>query len=722
MHKVLFIVLLAVIISFSGFTGSEAFAISEDIILENDIVKATFNSETGSLIGLKSKMSDWHIQDRPELALSFELLVPLPDRRDNPVLGKKQKVKKYTVSSDGNKVTFIWDNLESEHGGILNIVFTGIVTIGNSGLTFEGEIENKSPYIVETISYPFIGDLSRPSDDDYLHASYGEIFMSNRSIFPNFSNSLGYWGTYHPTFGIDTPYGQYILINNGKEGLYVGYHDTTMRDMVRFNFVLKPGAETLWTRVPAKKEISGKPVHVEFSSIYFIFVHSGETTNLFPVVLKPYVGSWHKGADYYKEWRKTWFKRPHTPDWVKDIHSWQQLRLNTPEDDRGVMYKDLVKYGEDCSKHGVKALQLTGWNLGGQDGNDPSHDIEPRLGTWEDLHDAIEKIQAMGVKIILFTKFTWADLSTDWYREELIHHVAKDPYGNPHYYDGYMYQTTTQLADINTRRFAIMCHMDEEWRKIASEEFKKCLMLGADGMLFDEVQHHGGARTRHYCFDPNHGHHVPAHLYEGDLKLARDFHKIADVYNKDFLFAGEHPWELEYGEYALGYTRFGGEGGDQLGHYVDPDRPVLAMVTGFDDREVINQCLVNRFNICYEPYHFKGRLDDFPLTLEYGKKVDAFRRKYREYVWDAIFCEKLGASVKSDNIPYNGYSVFKNEESGKHAVVVFNHDTKNEKTVEITIENSSSSLVLATPEKPDARKTDGKVVIPPRSVVVVMEK
>ncbi len=59
-------------------------------------------------------------------------------------------------------------------------------------------------------------------------------------------------------------------------------------------------------------------------------------------------------------------------------------------------FRDLPKIGEDCARHGVKAIQLVGWNDGGQDQGNPSHDPDPRLGTFAELKEAIAKIQAWG--------------------------------------------------------------------------------------------------------------------------------------------------------------------------------------------------------------------------------------------------------------------------------------------------------------------------------------
>ena len=69
---------------------------------------------------------------------------------------------------------------------------------------------------------------------------------------------------------------------------------------------------------------------------------------------------------------------------------------------------------------------------GGQDGGDPAQDTDPGLGTWQELHDAIAQIQAKGVKMILFAKLNWADLTTAWYTNELYKYACTDPYGIPY--------------------------------------------------------------------------------------------------------------------------------------------------------------------------------------------------------------------------------------------------------------------------------------------------
>ncbi len=692
-----------------------------EIVLENKNLKAVLSEANGSLEQLTVKKTGWQIQCRPELAQSFLLHVPLPNQRFNPVYGKKQTLP--DMQRVGNQVIFTWKNLKSDKDGVLDIEFKGKIELNDDGLVFSAKIKNNSPNVIETVSWPFLGDLSKPAGSDQLHhlaIHYGGL--KKLELYPKFANDPGYFGIDYPMHTISTPYTPFSLIDEGNQGLYVGYLDTTAEHLVKFTARLLPGYTSyeLWdTGVnPKTDQISGQLVHLEFSPVHFPFINPGETVNLHPIVLQPYQGTWHKGADFYKKWRSTWFRPPTKPEWLSEVHSWQQIHVNNPEDDIRYNYNDLIQIGKDCAKHGVKAIQVTGWTIGGQDEGNPSHDTDPRLGTYEDLEKVIAEVQGMGVKMVLFTKFTWADRTKDWYQKELIKYAVKDPYGEPWFHSGYAYQTPTQLAGINTHRFSPMCHLSSEWRKIANEEFIKPVKLNADGMLYDENQHHGGA---HYCFDPDHGHHVPAHIFAGDAYLAEGFHGISQELKPDYVYAGEGHYDLEYRHYHVSYFRV------DLNHvpihrYVAPKEEMMIAIAGYNDRNMINLALMNRYIFSYEPRNFKGRLDEFPLTIAYGKKVDALRKRYKDYLWKGIFRHTLGAKLTANGKEFETYSVFENRENGKRAVVVVNYDYDLSIDVQVKLEREAGELWTVTPENQDLKKYRGSVLLPPNSAVVIIEK
>lgn len=689
----------------------------KSIFIENDDIRLALDARSGAVVELENKLTGWRIQGQPALGRSFTMLVPLPGRRNNPILGENNSLADLQKSTDGKSVTLVWKDLQSQYGGRLDITLKSTVTLDAQGLSFASEIINHSPYVVETVSYPVLGDLELPAGEKSLaHESLDYGGMERVPLRPNFASRVE--GLDYPTHMVPSRSSPFVLVASDQQGLYAGAHDTSNRELIQWTFQLKPGHEdSLDQRVPRGETISGHPVSVSFSATHFPFAGAGEAAPLSRIVLQPYKGTWHEGADIYKEWRSTWFQRPTGPAWVQDVHSWQQININTPEDTLSMRYEDLPQIGRDCAKYGVKAIQLVGWNKGGQDSGNPSHDIDPRLGTKEQLRDAIAQIQRLGVNVILFNKYTWSDITTEWFRKDLIHLAALDPYGDYYQYGGYSYTTPTQLSSINTHRFAVMCMNSSRWREVCLREFQKSIDLGAAGILYDEVQHHGGA---YYCFAADHGHHVPAYIYAGDALLGAEFRKAAAKSGRDFLFAGEDPYDLELRHYSLSYFRIRPDH-VPLHRYIDPFAPMMVAVNGFDDREMINACLLFRYIMSYEPYHFfNGRLDDFPLTIEYGRKVDGLRTRYKGYLWNAEFRDTVGAKVTVDGKDYTAYSVFGRPGTARQAVVVVNRGMDDPLTARVELAGNHGKLVMVTPEHPDPQPYDGSVTIPPRSAVVLL--
>ena len=331
---------------------------TDDLTLQDARLLVTFDRSSGALTRLEDKSTHWIIERRPELGISFRLHAPLPDRRDNFILGEKQKAvvaKKVTE----NKVLLEWKDLMSEHGGVLPITFTTTVTLANGALTFDGTLENNSRLTVETVEYPYFGDLTAPTRDTTMQARtmwYGNL--ESDQIYPAFHNEKGYWGVFYPTKTFDSYRSLFCLIQAPDQGLYVEMHDPTERYLLEYTFEQHPGVtDSVSESVPRQDQIANQPVRLEFRTTHFVFSQPHSTSRLAPVILRTYDGDWHAGLDLYKQWRATWFKAPHIPEWVQDVHSWLQLQINSPEQDYRVPYTELVKYAEECSKNGVKAIQ-----------------------------------------------------------------------------------------------------------------------------------------------------------------------------------------------------------------------------------------------------------------------------------------------------------------------------------------------------------------------------
>ena len=689
-----------------------------NITLETKSLHLAFCAETGALVDLAAPNTGWHILDRPELGLSWRLMVPLGEElRNNDVHGEKQKLASVTRGED--RITFVWENPVSERGGVIDCTVTLTVRAEGIHAVYEMHIENRSAYVIENVYCPYLGDVRHPQGAKQFEAfRWGYASGHTLPIWPTFISPTGYFGVDNPTvvYGA-SPTIPFFLLKSEAQGLYAGVYNSDC-EIVSWSTELRPGWDSsINANVPADDNISGKPVHMLFAALHVPYIMPGESRSITPISLAAYTGGWQEGVDVYKNWRDTWMKPAVAPEWARNPHSWLQIHINSPEDELRMRFTELPKVAAECAAHGVKAIQLVGWNDGGQDQGNPSHDPDPRLGTYEELKQAIAEIKAMGVKLILFTKFIWADRATQWFRDELHKYAAKDPYGDYYVYNGYQYQTGTQLLNINTKRLIPMCYHSDKYREICEQEMRKVIDLGADGMLFDESSHHSPSLA---CFDESHGHRYGAPTYKLDRELMYRFRRIESI-PSDFLFAGEacYDWLME--AYQLSYHRSENKTHLPLNRYLHPHTQHMTAVTGFNDRNMLNQCLMYRYIVSYEPFNFKGQLADFPMTIEYGKKMDALRTEYRKWFWDGEFVNTYGVSVTDTaGAAHPSYSVFKAAD-GSLGVVICNYEDA-EILVNCKGETGERFTAFRIVDEDAWKSAAGGVVIPARSAAVLLQE
>ena len=647
------------------------------IKLETNSMVIGFDENSGSLVYLFSKLSCWPIIDREKLGLSWKLMLPLEGRRNNNAWGHKQK--KPVCKQTNEFISFTWDGVVSEYGGEHAICITTVCEIKNDQAVFSMKIINNDVVYVENVYYPYLGDIRRPKNCKSLTLMHGALSdMIEYSLYPSFPNTRGYFGDDYPTIlpalaHATPPMYPFALINDDNgNGFYIGITERRI-EAATWIAELHPGySESIKSQVPDTDTFGKWDVFTRFGPVHFPFVAPGTAFDLLPFGIEAYRGSWNTGLACYTKISKSWNKLPSDiPGWVKDPHAWLQIQINAPDDELRIRYTDLPKIGEDCVKHGIKVIQLVGWNNGGQDRGNPYHDTDPRLGTFEELKEAILKIHAMGVKVVLFSKFVWADRSLENFKKDFEPLAIKDPYNDYYCYSGYQYHTATQLMDINTRRLIPMCFASKEYMEVCKREFKKLVDLGAAGMLYDECLHHNPTLC---CFDTSHSHRYGTPAYGNDETIINEFRKILN--GKEFLLAGEAVYDFQYDYYHLAYTRTWDINHKPVSRLMRPYGIIMTAVIGFNDRNMINQCLMNRYIISYEPFNFKGIPSDFPETTAYGTKMDALRADMREYFWDGKFCDKLGGKVVSENgREINSYSVF-TAENGKSGMVICNYEDK----------------------------------------------
>ena len=116
---------------------ADALVTPNRLVLANDDLQAEFDPNSGALVRLLAKQTNWQIQHREPLGRSFRLLVPIPGRRNHPIIGLQQPSPAIEHDATNHKITFTWQNLKSKHAGVLDIQFSASVALTDLGLRSE---------------------------------------------------------------------------------------------------------------------------------------------------------------------------------------------------------------------------------------------------------------------------------------------------------------------------------------------------------------------------------------------------------------------------------------------------------------------------------------------------------------------------------------------------------------------------------------------------------
>jgi len=544
-----------------------------------------------------------------------------------------------TARNVDGRAVWTWTTVVSETGTTHDITVEMTLGAGERSLGAELRVDNRSSVTVDSALFPWIRGITIPAGRELTAMTRDYYGAAEHSLWPRFEWNKGYYGTYRPTLMTESlvfgnPTAPFAVMSDGSSALAVSVAGPTP-EITSWLWELDPGyRDAIGDHVPS----GNGPITAElrFSAVHLLDLAPAQSRTLARVDMTHADGGWQEALGAYREQRMSLAtaRAPRAvPAWASTPTSWYQVQLNSPAGEERYTFADLPKLAEECVAAGVAALHIIGWNTGGQDRNNPSHEPDPRLGGAEALAAAIDACHDLGVAVILFAKFTWADLSTERFRRELVASAVVDPYGDFYQNGGYQYLTPHQLMGVSTRRLIPMCYQHEAYLRVCEDEFDRLLATGADGMLFDETMHHTPALQ---CYSAEHGHPVGASVYAGDNELAARLRRRVPA-GRDFLFAGETVYEDLQGSYDVSYIRSHYTAHQPLTRFVNPGMRMMTTVSGFDDRNQINQALAYGYLLCYEPFHFKGRLTDFPATTQYGRQVEAVRTELAALLWDGTY-------------------------------------------------------------------------------------
>jgi hypothetical protein len=491
---------------------------------------------------------------------------------------------------------------------------------------------------------------------------------------------------------------------------------------------------------------SNSNLHIGFCNMLECF--PGEKVEVAPVVYKPYKGEWYECSDTYRKWYSSHRTIAERPEWVKNCRGWLLAILKQQNDEVIVPYEEIGGLLADAAEErGIDILGLFGRGIGGHDRFYPDYRPDPKMGGEAAIKKGIAEAKAKGKRVVLYTNGQLLDMNETpqfWPDTGKVISVRQR--------DGELWQLTYHKYDsAPARHFGLACHSCDTWREIMLRLAKDANDLGADGILYDQLAVFSPA----YCYNPNHGHRVPAIVYGADRLdnmnyVQREMSKI----NPEFVVMTEGLIDYELNSVGMfhGYCRgaivpaksdfkdrFEDKGAVQyhteMFHYTFPENVMtMRMASPSNSRFSMNYNLAFGFRNEVELRYAADReyfasnkvptIDDYvnvrrassedtvkrieeagePVaSIKYYKQTILFQQKHSELIMHGKYLAGNGVKLNASS-PYVMANAWKSHDGKKLGILVWNISDE-EVTYDVAYKGYKA-IAICVPDKEDVKLGD----------------
>jgi hypothetical protein len=434
-------------------------------------------------------------------AASFKLVFRKGENWENTAVSANQS---FTVCEEPDAVTFTTQTLQYS-GGTAQIGLTLKARLDGENLRFTAEIDNREPNAwVTDFEYPYIGVVRGLGES--VHSAGPELLFPIQSGMrvPDIGRFLSGHGDSRvgaTTFG-SGPSRESGGCSFGST--YPGYASMqwmALEQAGRTLFLQSQDADHHVTDL----RVLGAPTEdgdVTLVIDKLAFVREGEIWQAPDAVLSFYAGSWHKGADLYAQWAKTWRPTYEKPEWVKNMNGYYLVIMKQQFGVEMWPYNTIPKLYELAKDTGCDTVGLFGWYDSGHDNQYPDLKVSESLGGAQALKDGIRQVQEEGGSVTLYYQGHLIDTTTDFYQNGGEQYVCRSKDGIP-YLEWYnKAHNSSYLKYFTNKSFATSCPCCPEWQKLMKEKAEWVRSFGPNGVLYDQI---GGMPPRP-CFDERHPH------------------------------------------------------------------------------------------------------------------------------------------------------------------------------------------------------------------------
>ncbi|MDQ1123532.1 DUF6259 domain-containing protein [Microbacterium trichothecenolyticum] len=679
---------------------------TSDLTIADDRIAVTFDPVSGGIVRF---VADETGLTRGDAAGASLFVVEVPRGGDRTVVIETSAQTLSHAELDGrHAVRLVWRDPVASNGERLGgeIAVGARIVDGSVRLSLSFHLDEGG---VEAVRFPSLRGI-RPSEGPLELRGVDYSTGTRVSLLPVFDSNAPYWGTTFPDYAsgnlrpelVGTPTSPFVVLAGARGGFTVQPTERTLQ-FIGWRASLEPGfADSLLRR-------AGDDAAVTLDAIHF---PSGDGTGatLPDMDVVPFAGTWERGLAAYLPTQES--TRRSRAAWLDEPRSWLQVQLMSTEGEPRYDFDALVDIIEECAREGIGAIQIVGWNEGGQDGLVPQHRPAAKLGGEEGLRRALDRARELDVATVLYVKYVWVEKPGPLW-DDLEPFVSRDANGQPYAQPGPVYHSSRKRYGIATPWYVPLCFGVEALRRRFADEVVQLADWGADGILADESLYHGRALL---CFADDHGHEVGASAFSWDDAFVDDIRAALGERGESFVIAAEGAYDDQFAHYDVSYFRSASPSHRPLGRMLRPDARIVTALTGFDDRSMIAQCLLYGYALSLEPYNFKGRPGDMPATVALARQADALRARHRDVLWNGRLIVDHGVRAhRPDGSVHDLLTVWEGAD-GARAVVVATYDDE-------PLSLRLTGLDAGETDDLDglrSRITDGRIDVSARGVSVVI--
>ncbi len=529
--------------------------------LKNDFISVKFDKENGSMLSFVNKNSGTDfINDT--VGGNWAMMVDvntnnayLTNYKNGHIITSRNQIGYYNKvkTDDGVTLRYVFD-LEFKINNItysdVSVTQEIILNDNDEFITFNYKIDNYSDkeLVIVNFTGAQLSGVKNPVDGEpwTLFYPYLEGKLLDNAIDRTLTNTLS--GKRNKVSNqYPSPISmQLFQLYNEEESIYLMVEDSK-REYKLFNFGTFIDTDDYDYNAVSKQD------SVSMSSTQFPFVESGKSRSLFPIKIgTSNKGSWHAGADVYREFLiKSGMTREFS-DYVSTWNGTSVLIGSQYGNDHFASYlphtyiTNYNKWFTDTQKRGLDSTIIIGWHEGGFDSKYPDYDFHSGPGFNEDgFNQMMNKALETNFGVIPYINGHIADENSNWAKEiisssgmtNLLQGASKSvgfntslPLNN---YYSYMWR---QYYGTPTTYYA-MCPKSQNFIDALNDAIHKLAKKGAKGIWFDQIMEMPST----LCFDPTHGHKTPATAYgEGYKEMFAAFEKtFSDLGITDYIFLSE---------------------------------------------------------------------------------------------------------------------------------------------------------------------------------------